>query len=112
MPPVKNSFAFRRLAALLLVLTFVVGLPVQGTAMVAPGPAVAGGETPVSDGCAGCDQERAIGMACPTVICLGFSAITLEPPELRRQSAAEAWASRHESGVGVARPPDPHPPRA
>jgi len=108
---VKSNFIFRRLAVLLLVLGLVIGMPMQGTAMASSVPWEAGGETPMTKDCGGCDQNLAPGMVCPTIVCLGFSAVAFEQPKFTPQAARNVWARRHESGIGVARRPDLHPPR-
>ena len=108
---VMKSIAFRRVAALLVVLTFVVGLPMQGMAMAPQASLSTSGEMPMPDGCTGCGDVPATSMICPIVFCIGLSAIVVEQPELIQIPFCETWTGHQLTCVGQTFSPDPHPPR-
>lgn len=111
-----SRLLFRRICAALLVLTFLVGLPMQGTAMVvsalaSPAPWAGDAETPSPDSCDGCGTLPAMIMLCPIVFCIGLTGIFLESPEFERQLSTSYLRSISSSGVGRNFSPDPDPPR-
>ena len=98
-----------RLSALVLALTLVVGLAVHGVQAAHMGASVAAAalNTPMPDGCNGCDMD---GMAAPA--CTGMVAVL---PVLLVAEAVEV-TPRHSvvsvRGVGLRDPPDPFPPKS
>ncbi len=106
-----NRFVFRRLCAALMVLTFLSGFSIQGSAMASQMSLAASGELPMPDGCTACGDDQGINMTCPVVFCLGFSAVVFDPTEFTRTPSVETWVRQQDADVGLAPSPDPHPPR-
>ena len=106
-----NRFVFRRLCAALMVLTFLSGFPIQGSAMASQMSLAASGELPMLDGCTACGDGQEINMTCPVVFCLGLSAVVFDPIEFARIPSVESWVLQQVADVGLAPSPDPHPPR-
>jgi len=107
---------FQRIFATLLVLSFVVGLPMQGTAIAfsataSPVPWAGDAETPTPDGCDGCGAPPAMSMLCPTVFCVGLTGVALETPEFERQLPNSHLTPIPTTSVGLTISPDPYPPR-
>ncbi len=107
-----HRFVFRRLCAALMVLTFLSGFPVQGSAMASQMSLAASGELPMPDGCTACGDDQEINMTCPVVFCLGLSAVVFDPTEfITRIPSVEIWVWQQDADVGLAPSPAPHPPR-
>jgi len=111
-----NKLLFQRICAALLVLSFVVGLPMQGTAMAvsataSPVPWAGDAEIPTPDGCDGCGTPPAMSMLCPTVFCVGITGVILETPEFGRQLPNTHLRPNPAASVGLSITPDPYPPR-
>jgi hypothetical protein len=107
---------FQRICAALLALSFVVGLPMQGTAvavsaMASPVPWAGDAETPNLDGYDNCGALPAMSMLCPTVFCVGLTGVILETPEFARQLPNEHFMPIPPASVGLSITPDPDPPR-
>ena len=98
-----------------MVLAFLVGLPMQGTAMASaaafspPWSASAGGTGPGAYD--GCGDQPATGMLCPIVFCIGLSAIIVKQREPAGLVSHTTTAQFKETGQGLSYAPDPYPPR-
>lgn len=107
---------FQRICATLLVLSFVVGLPMQGTAMAVSAMASpvhwAGDvETQIPDGCDDCVTLPAMSMLCPTVFCVGLTGVILETSKFEMPLPNTHLRPISTVRVGLSLTPDPHPPR-
>lgn len=107
---VMNKRLLQRLCAAILVLTFVVGLPMQGTAMTSQISLTATSGIPMPGGCDTCGEDLATNN-CPLVFCVGLSAVVLEKQGLARlpSDTPSNWVQR--SNIGRSLSPDPYPPR-
>ena len=94
----------------MLVVAFVAGLPMQGTAMTSQMSLAAASEIPMPDGCDTCGDDPAMN-ACPVVFCIGLSAVVLDKQELAPIPLESASVRIHGAGAGLSRSPDPYPPR-
>ncbi len=106
----------RRLCAAFVVLAFVAGLPMQGTARASagaasPAPWSAGPDVPAPVSCDGCGGQPALGMLCPIVFCIGLSAVVAETAEPSRPPPGKPSVRFREIGAGLSLGPDPYPPR-
>ncbi len=107
--PVMSKRLLQRLCAAMLVLAFVVGLPMQGTAMTCQVSLAATSGIPVPDGCDACGDNPTANN-CP-VFCTGLSAIVPEKQELAPIPLVSASGRIHDAVAGLSRSPDPYPPR-
>ena len=106
----------RRIGAIMLVLTFAIGLPMQGYAVVSattasPVPWATGADLPTPDNCDGCADQPVVGMFCPIVLCVGLSAIVSEERESDRFRSQEPSTGVQDTQAGQPVRPDPYPPR-
>jgi hypothetical protein len=106
----------RRIGAVLMVLTFVVGLPMQGIAFVSaatasPVPWAAATDLPTPDDCDGCVDQPIVGMSCPVVFCVGLSAICSDTRECSRIRPDQPSTWFQDAPAGLLVRPDPYPPR-
>ena len=106
----------RRIGAALMVLTFVIGLPMQGIAVVSaatasPVPWATGADLPTPDDCDGCADQPVVGMFCPIVFCVGLSATVSEEQESVRFRSHEPSTGFQDAQTGLTVRPDPYPPR-
>ena len=111
-----NRLLFQRVCATLLVLSFVVGLPMQGPAMAlsataSPVPWTGDADTPTPDGCDGCGTLPAMSMLCPTVFCVGLTGVVLETSKFERPLPNTHLRSIPTANAGLSITPDPYPPR-
>ena len=106
-----NKPLLQSLCAAILILTFTVGLPMQGTAMASPVPWAGDAETLTPDGCDDCGLPPAMSMLCPTVFCVGLTGIILETPTFGRLPPNSRLRPMPTASVGLSLTPDPHPPR-
>jgi hypothetical protein len=109
------SETFRRVATVLLALTFVVGLVPHGIRAADAGVKMAiaaGSDMPMSGQCDGCgDAQKAMTAAACSAYCGGFVALPSigAVVELASAEAFEGVAVPPIAGLTV--PPDPYPPR-
>ena len=105
-----NKRLFQRLCAAILILTFVVGLPMQGAAMTSRISLTATSGIPMPGGYDTCGEDTATNN-CPLVFCVGLSEIVLENQGLARlpSDTPSNWVQR--SNIGLSLRPDPYPPR-
>ena len=99
-----------------MVLTFVVGLPTQGiaaamSATASPVPWAADAEVPPPDDCYGYGDQAAMGTLCPTVFCIGLTAVVIENSEYANPSPDTLSLRFQNIGAGLSLSPDPFPPR-
>lgn len=110
---------FQRLWALLLVLSVVTGLPVQGIAMTDMNPVDI--NAPISqpdaadflsyDGCDECGPSFGENLLCPTVFCVGVTGIIYEAPVFGRPQTEVHGFPLPVTRAGLSVVPDPFPPR-
>lgn len=105
-----NRLLLQRLCAAMLVVAFVIGLPMQGTAMTLQMSLAATSGIPMPDGCDTCGDDPAMN-ACPVVFCIGLSAVVAEKQEFKESLLETALAVIPDAGAGLSRSPDPYPPR-
>lgn len=105
-----NKLLLQRLCAAILVLSFVVGLPMQGIAMTSQMAMTATSGIPMTDGRDTCGDDPAMN-ACPVVFCIGLTAVVLEKQESKQPSSETAWTDIPDAEAGLSRRPDPYPPR-
>ena len=116
MLPHMNWALLQRLCAALMVLAFLAGLPMQGTAMTSvaatspPWSAGADGSRP--DTCDRCGDQPVAGMLCPIVFCIGLSAVITKDQEPAGLVSHTASAQFKETRPGPSYAPDPYPPKA
>lgn len=109
----------QRLWAALLVLSVVIGLPVQGIAMTDMIPADINapisqpGSTDVlsSDACDECVPSFGENLLCPTVFCVGITGILYEAPVFGRPKSEVHGFPLPFTRAGLSVVPDPFPPR-
>ena len=108
--PVMSKRLLQRLCAAMLVLAFVVGLPMQGTAMTSQVCLAATSGIPMPDVCDTCGDNSTTNN-CPVVFCICLSAVVLDKQELAPILLVSASVRIHDAGAGLSRSPDPYPPR-
>lgn len=103
----------RRLSALLFALALVVGLAAHGVqaAHMSATMAAAAMDSPMPDGCNGCDKDGKAVPAC-SAICAGLVAVLPAPPTVQTVRITPRYADVSASAVGLRGPPDPFPPRS
>ena len=113
---VMNRFLLQRLCVAIMVLSFIVGLPMQGTALAfstkaSSAPWAEDAETSTSDACDGCGTLPAMSTLCPTVFCVGLTGVVSETSAFERQMPNTHLLLIPISSVGLSITPDPYPPR-
>ena len=108
--PVMSKRLLQRLCAAMLVLAFVVGLPMQGTAMTSQVSLGATSGIPMPDACDTCGDNPTTNN-CPVVLCIGLSVVVLDKQELAPIPLVSDSVRIHDAGAGLSRGPDPYPPR-
>ncbi len=114
-----KSVLFQRLWAALLVLSVVIGLPVQGIAMTdiipvdinAPITQPDSADVLSSDACDGCVPSFGENLLCPTVFCVGISGILYQAPVFGRPQTDTHGVPLPFTRAGLSVVPDPFPPR-
>ena len=107
----------RRLSALLLTLALAVGFAVHGVQaahmsakMAAASMAAATPDTPMPDGCGGCDDDGKAPAVC-SAVCAGVVAVLPVLVTVRALDIAPRYSPVTDGGAGLRGPPDPFPPR-